>query len=97
MSKFTVLEDGRLNDFEMSSIKGGKQATKDCFKQTYSVTPDCPGNPTGYSTCPIQYMSCTADSYVMCSGANGGYKGPTGPAGLTAKEISPIDGPIVVF
>lgn len=84
MANFTIIEDGRLKDSEMNSIKGGRLDTFECFKQTYSVQ-ECPGYPEGYSICPIQYMSCIpgATSFKMCSGATDGYKGPTGPAGYT--------------
>ena len=93
MSKFTLLEEGRIHNNELFSIRGGmKEGTLDCWKNTYQVIPNCPGYPS-YSICPQQYMSCnaqTATSNIMCNASTGGYNGPAGPAGLQGRITESI-------
>lgn len=71
---FALLEEGRLNNFEISSIQGG-MTCKPSGKDTYL------SNGTE-SVCPVKYRSCNSLSDKLVCNSADGYNGPTGPAGL---------------
>lgn len=77
MNKCKIIESGRLNKFEMLSIRGG---VNDCTEEKdYKVTDGCQGKGTRYSICPSSYESCIQATYTSCGSQ---YNGPSGPAGL---------------
>lgn len=88
MSKFRIIEEGRLDYLEMSRTKGGG-ANPDCYRDTYRTIENCPGFSI-YAMCPIYYYSCNTNSVVSCNAARGGYKGIPGGAGLVNSGDHPV-------
>ena len=71
---FDLLEEGRLNNIEISSIQGG-MTCKPSVGKTYLSDGTT-------SVCPVTYKSCNSLSDKLVCNIDGGYVGPTGPAGL---------------
>lgn len=85
MSKFQIIEEGRISLSEMGDVIGGKT----CQENSYHTTVDCMPGVNLYSSCGIGYESCIGPTMVSCGSS---YKGPAGPAGRNDQIIGPAPG-----
>lgn len=94
MSKFKIIEEGRVGISDMSKIMGGG-VNPGCYQDTYKTIKECPGYAV-YASCPIYYYSCNTNGVVSCGGATGGHRGAPGGAGLIATSPLEIDSTTVI-
>ena len=84
MSKFKIIEEGRMSLSEMYNIQGGAQYS---CPDRYHTSPNCMPTAPIYSSCSLKYESCILSSNLSCGAS---YKGPTGPDGLHNMNNGPF-------